>query len=1156
MDDGFGDLELSAGQAAAALSGDPRLEQLASLQMEESRLQSLHRSFTDAQRRSKGELAITQSALAGIVQDLPTITAAAAAYRSTTGDAFRMSVDGTNHLDRIDAGIALQKLVVSRIQPLPTGAGPYQALGTVGSLSVEGRYHRGLELRVGGSDVAKVHLDWDTAIKADSLGMIRRLENTAGAAAGIRDDLILKQAAHQAAIPSLEETLTRPFDHAAELAVLQLKITDLMNDMGLSQNEDAETDVPPVMGETLGLFVPDQGKVSAGDLRGGDVVTGLRGRGQALFRVESVVKHEKTVVHELAETDEALEPVNLGWYDSVELVSRPLSALTPFERAFLKVPETDAVAVNDRDVNTGESITLQRPVLDAATGMPTGKTIMVTGTVEVRSNEWVVTDDRGARHSFNYSRWAASGASPVLRHGVVDPTSLAAELALKERDASFVHADQFLPGDVLLEDVEGLGLRGDTATGGSIYQSASFIDPVAGSKRETTGYYEPRAVTYQQGRILTLDEERELYPDGYGSMIEDLRAGDVVPAHELDRNQARRDNVTVTAAGAGTMVDLKYRFDDGEKGTCRRRCDQKITIHARRFGALTDLERATLQAPGRVTSVSAGALRNEHQGQWVRLRATKGSVASWQKLQPETGRVVAVEKLPARDMRAAATMLLELEEPGGTRTRWAASESTAVLLWEGDLPETPLDFTGLDLESAPVTVQSPPPAAEEPIVENGAFLNGHVLIGTVNLNKGPSSAASVDLEAQPVAEERSGSLVRVQDRGEIPILEHTSENSNVRNVGRDKTVLHGLLKEFGFKFSRRQELWYLNSTWKPGTRDTKVMQLISAGARSGIAFDIKDPGNTRRMALLKEGDRIRVSPGKAVIHGVDSFGMHEAVSDFPELIAEVGEGRRISTHRTPVQVHVAGRSHSFEISHESGALELVPPEEADQWKRDIGEFLPARLSADLDRRIGRRVQDLAPGQRVSVSGNDVSLADLKSYQQRRYDDANVLAVEKGPVEHTRYVLLECDQSRLWIEANATDTVPVHEARDISERGFSAPRFRIQHVNDVQPGENVSATGLRPTSTTARYQEIITATGALSGVQKLTNGEYQLTIQTNQGHVQVRQGEQHGYRPEVTTMTPGTTEGRAVEARIQGPASGLEHAPDPLLIAPTAQHPTL
>jgi hypothetical protein len=516
-----------------------------------------------------------------------------------------------------------------------------------------------------------------------------------------------------------------------------------------------------------------------------------------------------------------------------------------------------------------------------------------------------------------------------------------------------------------------------------------------------------------------------------------------------------------------------------------------------------------------------------------------------------TGRVVAVEKLPTRDMRAAATMLLELEEPGGMRTRWAASESTAVLLWEGDLPETPLDFTGLDLESAPVTVHSPPPAAEETIVENGAFLNEHVLIGTVNLNERPSSTAS----AQPVAEERSGSLVPVQDQGEIPFLEHTSESSNFRNVGRDKTVLHGLLKESGFKFSRRQELWYLNSTWKPGTRDTKVMQLISTAARRGITFDIKDPGNTRRMALLKEGDQIRLSPGKAVIHGVDSFGVHAAVSDFPELIAEVEEGRRISTHRTPVRVRVAGYTHSFEISHESGALELVSPEDAEQWKLDTVK-LPAGISAELDRRIGRRVQDLVPGQRVSISGKEVSLANLKSYQQRRYDDANVLAVEMGPVEHIRYVLLERDQSRLWVEANATETVPVHEARAISESGFSAPRFRIQHVNGIEPGENVSATGCRPTSVNTRYQEIITATGTLSAVQQLNKGEYELTIQTNQGPVQVRQGEEHGYRPEVTTVTPGTIAGRTTDAKVQGPATGPEHAPDLLLMIPTAQRPTL
>ena len=62
----------------------------------------------------------------------------------------------------------------------------------------------------------------------------------------------------------------------------------------------------------------------------------------------------------------------------------------------------------------------------------------------------------------------------------------------------------------------------------------------------------------------------------------------MVSAHQLDRNQARRDNVTVTGVGGGTMVDLNYRFEDGQTGTCRRRSDQKISVHARRYGALTE----------------------------------------------------------------------------------------------------------------------------------------------------------------------------------------------------------------------------------------------------------------------------------------------------------------------------------------------------------------------------------------------------------------------------------------------------------------------------------------------------------------------------------------------------------------------------------------
>ncbi|GAB2714178.1 hypothetical protein GCM10027038_10570 [Arthrobacter bambusae] len=1150
MDDGFGDLELSAGQAAAALSGDPRLEQLASLQMEESRLQSLHRSFTDAQRRGKGELGITRSALETIARNLPTITAAAAAYTPTTGGAFRMDVGGSAYEDRTRAGEALRKLVLSRIQPLPAGAGPYQPLGMVGGLEVEGRYRRGLEFRIGGSDAATLHLDWDSAVTTEPLGMIRRLENTAAATAGIRDDLIRQQAVHEATIPSLEETLTRPFEHAAELAAVQLKISDLMNDMGLNEDtEDPGAETPTVTGEALSLFVADRSKVQAGDLRPGDVVTGVTGRGQALFRVESVAKYERTVLHELAETDEALEPVNLNSYTAVELVSRSQTVLTPFEKVFLNVPASDAVALSDGEVKSGERITLQRPVLDRETGYPGGQTVMVTGTVEVRSTDWLVTDDTGKEHVFNYNRWGR-GAS-VLRHGVLDPEKLAAEAAEKKLHASFVHAKDFLPGDVLLEDIEGLGQRGDVAIGGSLYYGPRFADAMTGDARKTEGRYLPRPVQYQPGRFVTVEETERLFPEGYGATIEELRVGDVVPAHELDRNQARRDNVTVTAVGAGTMVDVSYRFEDGETTTCRRRCDQKISIHARRYGALTDLEKATLQAPGKVEERRAGLLGNRHEQRWVRVQATKGNMTSWNNDQHVTGRLIEVTRVPAPDNRSPSTIRLVLEEPGGTRTRWALSENKAVLVWDGDLPETPLDLTGLDLHFAPVPVDAAPAAPQDAIEEGAPFLNETVNSGRVE--GGPRPAAAWPPDGDVDTGTRTGAMER--EDPVVPVLEHTAERTSLQGVGRDNTALHELAKDAGFKYSRRQELWYLNSTWKPETRDVKVRQLLSAAARSGLGIDIQDPGPTRRMALLKEGDGIRLSPGKAVIHGVDEFGMHQLLREFPDLIVEVDDGRT-STHRVPVRVNVAGRSHNFEISHESGALELVSPSDAEEWRTGYGPALPTGVSADLDVRVGRKVRDLDPGHRVNISGKEISLEDLKSFQRRRYDDATVLAVERGPVEHVRYVLLEHEKRRSWVEATAADTVPVHHASPAREAGFIAPRFRIQPVTNVPVGTRVSATGSRPATDGTRMFELLTATGELSGLEPLPGGGYDVTVRTTQGPVTVRQDGER-YMPEVTTMTPGTTKGGSMAtAQARGNDPELEFATDPLHLTPEAQTPTI
>lgn len=196
---------------------------------------------------------------------------------------------------------------------------------------------------------------------------------------------------------------------------------------------------------------------------------------------------------------------------------------------------------------------------------------------------------------------------------------------------------------------------------------------------------------------------------------------------------------------------------------------------------------------------------------------------------------------------------------------------------------------------------------------------------------------------------------------------------------------------------------------------------------------------------------------------------------------------------------MAGRNHNFEVSHESGALELVTRSEAEEWKTGDGSALSPGASLDLDQRIGRKVKDLTPGQNVSISGKELSLEAVKFYQRERFDNATILAIEKGPVAHLRYLLLEQDQRRVWVEATATDTVPVHEVKTISEKGFTAPRFSIRHITHVPLGERVSATGFKP-SDNNRYQQTVTATGTLAGVHEKASGEYLLTISTAQGPV--------------------------------------------------------
>ncbi|GAB3253095.1 helicase-related protein [Arthrobacter pigmenti] len=1117
MEDVFGDLELSAGQAAAALSGDPRLEQLSALQLEESRLASLHHSYLDTRRRTRGELAIATSALETIAGDLPPLRTAAERVQPTAGDAFTMTVGRNRFGQRSAAADALKQMIRKTVVPVPTGAGPLHDLGVLAGLTVHGRYNAGkVNIRLGHAGPATVEAPWDEFLAKEPLGILRRLENTAANIPDLVQSLEQRQTALRGSIPELEATLEQPFAYAEELLTLQREIEDLMRDMDLdTETEDGIDADATAPAATLDYATRTDRKLPLHQLRNGDVVTGIRGHGQTLFRAEPLDDEGDMSLVAVAAADEAPERLPITGYQEVELVSRLHAALTPFERHVAVMDETDTLARTDHEVSTGERITVERRTTD-------GEQVLTTGQVEIIDGVWMVTDDTGGVYGFPSSRWSNHG--PVIRHGVATNTQD------KEPAEATVRP---IVGDILITDVDRVGQAGDVFLAAG-YGSGRWSNPETGQRSEQAGYRRPTAANIQRGRQVTVAEITTLFAEGFGSGVSHLRPGDVVSAHEIDRNQARKDNVTVTGIGHGTMRDISYLFEDGTTGECRRREDQNITIHARRYGALTDHERATLQAPGKVESIRAEHLGNVAAGSWIRAMANEGHVATYGERMTILGRLVDTNMDPGRNFRVDPTIVMSLDCPDGGRKTCAAYASSSVLVWDGDLPETPLDYVGMDLPSLPIGTDSVPAtdteAADAPEPER-VVDDPLTTIALEHPTPDPEPTASHTGAATTDA---------APDR---PVLKHSAENTSVTNVGPAANDLHRLLKDQGFKFSRRQQLWYLNSTWKTPTRDDRAAAFLTTATDSGHSVQIDDEGPTRRMALLRPGDRVSITPDTAEIEGIGEFGEVTRIKEFPPMIGEVNSSA--NRMRMPVTVALGENKRELNISHVSGALAMADDAADVQDTREDAATIEETL-AYLDRVAGKPVADLEPGDCGTVTGKVVSLRNVNAVGSYRFDDALVLANEPGAVADQRYLLLEVNDRRAWIEARTTHTVSVTGETNVSEGGFRPPRFAIANVNDVPEGTAVSMTGVDAATHDAYVPKIVTASGTLTNVERIDDRD-QATISTAGGPVTIVHD--HASMPfQATTMRPGTITAELDDNHDTGvvPAAGPSAAPVPVI----------
>ncbi|MDF1480333.1 helicase [Leifsonia sp. H3M29-4] len=249
----IGDTALSAAEAKALSSGNPLLLEKANADNDLSRLERLQR----AHERNLVNLGHTRTAAAAKIEvnvrDIEQLHAALTRAVDTTGDAFRMTVDGRQYDARSEAAAAVADWTArSGLRYLPNAAHhSLGTLGTIGGFEVEVTPDPGfgvqpfVALSLSGVPRSRVMLSRSEFLEG-GIGVIRQLENRAAGIPRViaeleRDNLVLAGEVAEA-----DERLQEPFKHARELEAARVRAAsvnaELAEMQALQQRGSAEVE--------------------------------------------------------------------------------------------------------------------------------------------------------------------------------------------------------------------------------------------------------------------------------------------------------------------------------------------------------------------------------------------------------------------------------------------------------------------------------------------------------------------------------------------------------------------------------------------------------------------------------------------------------------------------------------------------------------------------------------------------------------------------------------------------------------------------------------------------------------------------------------------------------------------------------------------------
>jgi predicted nucleic acid-binding Zn-ribbon protein len=134
--DDVGDQALSYAEVKALATGNPLILEKATVDAEVAKLTRLERAHRDDQHRLRRSLEAAERRTAALEERINRLTAAMAARSDTRGDRFSMTVAGTRHTKRADAGAHLIAEAVKLLEAVPTERVERREIGRLAGLEV------------------------------------------------------------------------------------------------------------------------------------------------------------------------------------------------------------------------------------------------------------------------------------------------------------------------------------------------------------------------------------------------------------------------------------------------------------------------------------------------------------------------------------------------------------------------------------------------------------------------------------------------------------------------------------------------------------------------------------------------------------------------------------------------------------------------------------------------------------------------------------------------------------------------------------------------------------------------------------------------------------------------------------------------------------